>query len=373
MTPPAAHAQGDTRPAPIERVCANAVQVLWPPGAAQAVRLLAALPHARVIGGGTDLVPLARDGLAVLGPLVSVRDMGLAGIALHDRRLVIGAGATLAEVLQSPLVQREAPAVVQALQASASPQVRNAATVGGNLLQRTRCPYFRGSAPACNRRLAGSGCAAREGEQRHAALFGTSEHCVAAHASDLAVALLALDADVTITGALGERRIALEALYPATATPEREHTLADGELITSIVFDTGPAARASGYLKVRDRASFQFALVSLAHAMDRADGVLRRVRLAVGGVGARPWRLRDSEAVLEGRDDGPAAWRQAAAVAGQGALPLPGNAFKLDLLERCVAHVGDPAAPPGPGCDRHASECDQELRTLPFGATGETA
>jgi xanthine dehydrogenase YagS FAD-binding subunit len=318
----------------------SSMQVLRPADAAQAARLLATVPQARPIGGGTDLVPLARDGHDVLGPLVSVRAMGLDGIALRGGRIVIGAGATLAEVLRSPLMQREAPAVVQALQVSASPQVRNAATVGGNLLQRTRCPYFRGGAPACNRRVPGSGCASRAGEQRHAALFGTSAHCVAAHASDLAVALLALEADVSIMGPQGERCIALEALYPATAAPECEHTLAAGELITAVAFDTGPGARVSGYLKVRDRASFQFALVSLAHAVDRSDGELRRVRLAAGGVGTRPWRLRDSEVALEGRDDGPAAWRQAAAVAGQGARPLPGNAFKLELLQRCVAHAG---------------------------------
>lgn len=342
------------------------VQVLRPADAVQAARLLATVPQARLIGGGTDLVPLARDGLIRLGSLVSVRALGLDRIGLSDGRLQIGAGATLAEVLRSPLVQREAPAVVQALQASASPQVRNAATVGGNLLQRKRCPYFRGGAPACNRRVPGSGCAAREGEQRHAALFGTSTHCVAAHASDLAVALLALEADVSIVGPQGERRIALEALYPATATPEREHTLAAGELITAVEFDTGPAARASGYLKVRDRASFQFALVSLAHAVDRGNGVLRHVRLAAGGVGARPWRLRDSEAALQGRDDGPAAWRVAAAAAGQGAQPLPGNAFKLELLQRCVAHAGDAGAPAGPGCARAAPE---GVRTL--GSLGE--
>lgn len=324
----------------------SGMQVFRPEDAAQAAQLLATVPGARLIGGGTDLVPLARDGHEVLGPLVSVRAMGLDGIALRGGRIAIGAGATLAEVLRSPLIQREAPAVVQALQVSGSPQVRNAATVGGNLLQRTRCPYYRGGAPACNRRVPGSGCASRAGEQRHAALFGTSGQCVAAHASDLAVALLALEANVRIVGLQGERRIALEALYPATATPGREHTLAAGELIAAVEFDAGPAARASGYLKVRDRAAFQFALVSLAHSVERSDGMLRQVRLAAGGVGARPWRLRDSEAAMQGRDDGPAAWRQAAAVAGQGAQPLPGNAFKLDLLQRCIAHagaVGEPA------------------------------
>jgi xanthine dehydrogenase YagS FAD-binding subunit len=316
------------------------VQVLRPADAVQAARLLANVPQARLIGGGTDLVPLARDGLVRLEALVCVRALGLDRIGLIGGRVHIGAGATLAGVLRSPLVQHEAPAVVQALLASASPQVRNAATVGGNLLQHSRCPYFRGGAPACNRRVAGSGCASREGEQRHAALFGTSGHCVAAHASDLAVALLALEADVSIVGPQGERRIALEALYPPTATSGREHTLAAGELVAAVEFDTGPAARTSGYVKVRDRASFQFALVSLAHAVDRSGGVLRHVRLAAGGVGTRPWRLRDSEAALDGSDDGPAAWRHAAAVAAQGAKPLPGNAFKLELLRRCVTHAG---------------------------------
>ncbi len=138
--------------------------------------------------------------------------------------------------------------MVQALQASASPQVRNAATVGGNLLQRSRCPYFRGGAPACNRRAPGSGCAARDGEQRHAVLFGTSAQCIAAHASDLAVALLALDAQVAITGPQGERRVPLQALYPATASAEHEHTLAPGELVTAVEITPGPAARACGRL-----------------------------------------------------------------------------------------------------------------------------
>ena len=318
----------------------GALRVHRPADAAEASRLLATLPQARVVGGGTDLVPLARDGLEALQDLVSLHSIGLAEIAQRGDRLVIGAGATLAEVLASPLMQREAPALVQALQASASPQVRNAATVGGNLLQRSRCPYFRGGAPACNRRVSGSGCAAREGEQRHAALFGTSAQCIAAHASDLAVALLALDARVVLSGPQGERRVALEALYPARASAEREHTLAPGELVMAVDLPTGAAARASGYLKVRDRAAFQFALVSLAWAVTREGGRLRRVRLAAGGVGTRPWRLRDSEALLEGGADEACTWRRAAEASGQGAQPLPGNAFKLELLRRCVLQAG---------------------------------
>lgn len=322
----------------------SAVQVHRPGSTAEAVRLLAKLPQAGVIGGGTDLVPLARDGRIPLGPLVSLRSLGLGRIEQRGDRLLIGAGATLAEVAASPPVQREAPAVVQALRASASPQVRNAATVGGNLLQRSRCPYFRGGAPACNRRAAGSGCAARDaergGEQRQAALFGTSAQCIAAHASDLAVVLLALDAQVMVSGPQGERQVALEALYPAAASAEREHTLASDELVTAVQISTGAAVRASGYRKVRDRASFQFALVSLAWALDRGDGRLRQVRLAAGGVGTRPWRLRDSETALEGGADEAATWHRAAEAAGQGAQALPGNAFKLPLLRRCVLQAG---------------------------------
>jgi xanthine dehydrogenase YagS FAD-binding subunit len=342
-------------------VSGAAVQVHRPASTAEALRLLATLPQARVIGGGTDLVPLARDGLQPLGPLVSLRSLGLSRIEQCGDRLLIGAGATLAEVMVSPLVQREAPAVVQALRDSASPQVRNAATVAGNLLQRSRCPCFRGGAPACNRRVAGSGCAARGvdgggagsgggsgaggAEQRHAALFGTSVQCIAAHASDLAVALLALEAQVAVSGPQGERMLALEALYPATASAEREHMLAPGELVTAVRIPIGLAARMSGYRKVRDRASFQFALVSLAWAVDRDHGRLRRVRLAAGGVGTRPWRLRDSEAVLEGAADDASSWRRAAEVAGQGAQALPGNAFKLELLRRCVLHAGGGGEP----------------------------
>lgn len=318
----------------------GAVVVHRPETAAQALALVRAQPAARWIGGGTELVPLSRDGVLALGTLVSVRALRLDHIDRQPGRLVIGAGATMAEVARSPLVRQEAPALAQALLDSASAQVRNVATLGGNLLQRTRCPYFRGGAPACNRLVPGSGCAVLQGHQRQAALFGAGEHCVATHASDLAVALLALDAQVQVVGPHGERLLPLQALYPETATPGREHTLADGELVAEVHLRTAGAARASAYLKLRDRASFQFALVSLAVAVDVAGGVIRSARLAAGGVGSRPWRLRASEDALLGRDDGPAAWRDAAAAAVQGAQPLPGNAFKLDLLQRCVLHAG---------------------------------
>ncbi|HSW08569.1 FAD binding domain-containing protein, partial [Aquabacterium sp.] len=238
----------------------SALQIHRPGSVEQAVALLGELPQARMVGGGTELVALTRSGLMAHGPWLTMRSLGLASIGVQAGQLVLGAGATMAAVARSALVQHEAPALVQALLASASPQVRNVATLGGNLLQRTRCPYYRGQAPACNKLRPGSGCAVRSGDQRQAALFGTSAQCVASHASDLAVALLALDAELVLQGPHGERRIGIEALHPEpTLAADHEHTLQAGELISAITLPLSTAARASAYLKLRDRASFQFA------------------------------------------------------------------------------------------------------------------
>jgi xanthine dehydrogenase YagS FAD-binding subunit len=246
----------------------------------------------------------------------------------------------MADVARSALVLAQAPSLAQALLASASPQVRNVATLGGNLLQRTRCPYYRGQASACNKAHPGSGCAMLTGDQRHAAVFGVSPHCRATQASDLAVALLTLDAQLVVQGPNAQRRIGVDALYPTlTADAQLEHTLGHDELITAIELPLSDAARTSTYLKVRDRASFQFALVSLAVALQTTDGVVSSARLAAGGVGTRPWRLHASEDVLIGQTAGPETWRAAALAATHGAEALPGNAFKLELLQRCVAHT----------------------------------
>jgi xanthine dehydrogenase YagS FAD-binding subunit len=296
-------------------------------------------PGAQPVGGGTELVPLLRSHLRAPSALWTMRSLHLDEVALRDGHLLLGAGARMAEVARSPLVQREAPAVVQALLASASPQVRNVATLGGNLMQRTRCAYFRGHAPVCNKVTAGSGCAVHSGDQRHAAIFGTSAHCVATHASDLAVALLALDATVRVHGPRGERMVPLELLHTEPAVDaNQEHTLAPGEFITTIVLPCTPAARQSHYLKVRDRASFQFALVSVAVALHCTEGRVTHARLAAGGVGTRPWRLRASEAALVDQPPTDDTWQAAATAATHGAEPLPGNAYKLDLLQRCVQH-----------------------------------
>ncbi len=304
-----------------------------PARVAEAAALLRDEPQARLVGGGTDLVALWRSGLMPQGPLVTVRSLALDGMVLRDGHLMLGAGVRMAEAARSPLVLQHAPAVAQALLASASPQVRNMATLGGNLLQQTRCSYFRGRDPACHKLVPGSGCAARSGEQRHAAIFGASGPCCATHASDLAVALQALDAVLLVQGAAGERRMPPQALYGAGG-----HTLAAGEMITAIELPCTEAARRSLYIKVRDRASFQFAVVSLAVALECVDGQVVHARMAAGGVGAVPWRLQRSEAALIGQPAVAPTWQAAALASTEGAEPLPGNHFKLELLQRCVAH-----------------------------------
>ncbi|MBI5258140.1 MAG: molybdopterin-dependent oxidoreductase [Burkholderiales bacterium] len=346
-----------------------APDVIHPAGLQEALALLRTQPRARVVGGGIEWVSLLRSGVPPPGPLVSVRPLGLDGIVLQQGRLRLGAGTRMAEAARSPLVQQQAPAVAQALAASASPQVRNMATLAGNLLQATRCAYFRGEEPACHRRQPGSGCAVRSGEQRQAAVFGTGGPCCATHASDLAVALLALDAQLLLQSAAGERRLALADLYQEPGTqdatvPLTEHTLAPGELITAIELPCTRAAGGSLYTKVRDRASFQFAVVSLAVALEVQDGRITQARLAAGGVGTVPWRLQASEAALVGQPFGAAAWEAAASAATQGAAPLPGNAFKLDLLRRCVVHTLQRAATHA-GCTRMNStrwEADAKVR-----------
>jgi xanthine dehydrogenase YagS FAD-binding subunit len=232
--------------------------------------------------------------------------------------------------------------------ASASAQVRNMASIGGNLLQRTRCTYFRDPAMPCNKRAPGTGCSALEGDNRLHAIFGGSEHCVATHPSDLAVALVALDAVVLVQGPAGGRRIPIRDFHrlPGDA-PERDTVLEPGELILAVEVPASAAARSSHYLKLRDRASFEFALVSVAAGLDVDDGAIHEARLAAGGVGTKPWRLRTVEEALLGRPATPETYQAAAERAVEGARPLAMNAFKIELLRRAVrralATAGDMA------------------------------
>jgi len=290
------------------------------------------------LAGGTDLLQLWKSGAIAPDGVIDISRLPLADVEFVDDHLALGALASLSDVATHPDVTHNHPLIAEAILASASGQIRNMATVGGNLLQRTRCPYFRAAGHACNKRKPNSGCGALLGENRQAALFGASTSCVATHPSDLAVALAALDAEVEVFGAQGQRRIPLLALYrlPEEA-PERDTILAAGEIITAIhVPDAFRFAPRSTYLKVRDRASFEFAVLSVAAALHMQNGLIVEARLAAGGVASLPWRLRRSEAALVGRAADASAIGEAADLAVSDAQPLAHNGFKIELLRNAV-------------------------------------
>ncbi len=300
--------------------------------------LAAARSHgAKFIAGGTDLMQLLKDNIEVPTELVDLERVGLSSIQADASELRLGAMARMSDAAVHPDVRAGWPAIVQALEASASPQVRNMGTIGGNLLQRTRCGYFRDTGFACNKREPGSGCPAIAGENRLMAILGGSDHCIATHPSDLAVALTALDAMVTLHGINGERRVPIADFYRLPAdTPHIETILQPGEMITAVTVRASGAARNSHYLKLRDRASFEFALVSVAVGLDQRDGVIEHALLAAGGVGTRPWRLPQVEAALRGKALEDAVFGDASSIAAGGASPAQQNGFKRILLQRAV-------------------------------------
>ena len=300
---------------------------------------------AEYIAGGTDMVQLLQEYVRRPERLVSLAGLLDNRIELGPDGLRLGAAATMADVAAHPSVVEQFPVISEALLNSASPQVRNQATMGGNLLQRTRCPYFRDVGYAgCNKRSPGSGCAAIGGENRWHAVLGTSESCIATHASDLAVALVALDAAVEVRGASAQRTVPLDDLYRLPAgTPHIETVLQPGEVIAAITVPSSPAARRSHYLKVRDRASFEFAVVSAAVALEMDRARIRQARVALGGVGTKPWRLPRVEAALAGASLDPAALRRAAALAAQGARGRGHNDFKIELMQRAIVRAAETA------------------------------
>src|SRR5438477_7558867 len=291
---------------------------------------------AEYIAGGTDMVQLLQENVRRPERLVSLSGLLDNRIDIDQQGLRIGAAATMAEVASHPAVAAQFPVISEALLNSASPQVRNQATMGGNLLQRTRCPYFRDVGySACNKRAPGSGCAAIGGENRWHAVLGTSENCIAAHASDLAVALVALDAVVEVRGANGQRTEPLIDFYRLPgATPHIETVLEPGEVIAAITVPASAVARRSHYLKVRDRASFEFAVVSAAVALDMHGARIRRAHIALGGVGTKPWRVPRVEAALASANFEHAALRAAAALAAEGARGRGANDCKIALMQR---------------------------------------
>jgi xanthine dehydrogenase YagS FAD-binding subunit len=300
---------------------------------------------AEYIAGGTDMVQLLQENVRRPDRLVSLAGLLDDHIEVGPQGVRLGAAATMAEVAAHPEVAGQYPVIAEALLNSASPQVRNQATMGGNLLQRTRCPYFRDLGyDACNKRNPGSGCAAIGGENRWHAVLGTSEDCIAVNPSDLAVALVALDAAVEVAGTGGQRTVQLADFHclPGT-TPHIETVLEPGEVITAISVPANPAARRSHYLKVRDRASFEFAVVSGAVALDMDGGRVRQARVALGGVGTKPWRVPRVEAALAGASLEPAALRRAAALAAEGAQGHGHNDFKIELMQRVIVRAVETA------------------------------
>jgi xanthine dehydrogenase YagS FAD-binding subunit len=276
---------------------------------------------------------------AVIAPrsLIDINALPFSGVQIEEGVARIGALTRLSDVADDAGIQRHFPLLAQALLETASPQVRNMATVGGNLLQRTRCLYFRDATVPCNKRQPGSGCPAQDGLNRINAIFGGSEHCIAAYPGDMAAALIALDADIVVQNPQGERRIRLADLYRLPGdTPQLETTLAPGELITAVLLPPNDAAGHSHYLKLRDRASFEWALVSVAVALDMDATRVQKARIVAGGVGTKPWRLVQVEDALKGRSLTPDKARQAGDLSGDGAAPRAGNAFKVPMLKRAV-------------------------------------
>lgn len=299
--------------------------------------LRAAQAGARYIAGGTTLIDLMREEVERPQSLVDINRLPLNYIRFEGDELVVGALARMSDVAAHAEVRKRQPLIPESLEQGASPQLRNMASVGGNLLQRVRCPYFRMLDAPCNKRQPGSGCAAIGGLNAGLAIFGTSAHCAATHPSDLAVALVALDATVRVVGREGERRFPVEALYRLPGdTPHLEHTLRPGELIVEIRVPGGPHATRARYLKVRDRASYEFAVVSAGVALQVENGTVRAARIACGGVGTMPWRMRAVEAALVGQRADRAAFERAARVATNGAKALEHNHYKVDLLPRTI-------------------------------------
>jgi len=296
---------------------------------------------ARYLGGGTNLVDLMKSGVEEPTRLVDVRQLPLDGVrAAPDGGLVIGATTTNSDAAAHPAVRRRFPALTQAILAGASGQLRNMATVGGNLLQRTRCGYFADPVQPCNKRVPGSGCAAIAGVHHNHAVLGHSPHCVATHPSDMAVALAAFDAVVHYQTLAGAGEIPLSRFYlPTGDRPDRETALPPGALITAVALPGSVAGPRSRYRKVRERASYAFATVSVAATLDVRDGVVRDVRIALGGVASRPWRARSAEAVLRGGRPTADRFRSAAEAELDAAVPLRDNGYKVTLARNLIEAV----------------------------------
>jgi xanthine dehydrogenase YagS FAD-binding subunit len=305
----------------------------------EAIATVSGDPGASYLAGGTTEVDLLlKDGVLSLERLVDITRLPLRDITHGEESIRVGALTTMEELAADPVVVERLPFVREALLLGASTQLRNMATIGGNLLQRTRCRYFRDpSVQACNKRRPGTGCAAIASVARMHAILGTSEHCIALHASDVCVPLVALEAVVHTRGPKGERSIALTKFYLEPGErPDVENVLEHGELITAVEVPLLPASARSGYLKVRDRVSYEFALTSAGVALVVEDDAIRWARVALGGVGTIPLRARGAEEILSGARADAETFRAAAEAALEGAWTVPGTAFKVELAKRTL-------------------------------------
>ena len=295
----------------------------------------------RFMGGGTTLIDLMKLNVETPDRVLDINRLPLDKIeVMPDGGLKIGATARNSDLAYHAKVQKDYSVLSQAILQGASAQIRNMATVAGNLLQRTRCVYFRDTAMACNKREPGTGCPAITGHNRTLAIFGASEHCVATNPSDMCIALAALEATVHIQGPKGTRAVAFGDFHVLPGnTPQRETVLEPGDLITHVTLPPPIAGSKQHYLKLRDRASYEFALASAAVVLTIAGGKITRARIALGGVGTKPWRSPEAEAALTGKAANDATFRQAAEAALQGAKPQSENKFKIELAKRCIAYA----------------------------------
>jgi xanthine dehydrogenase YagS FAD-binding subunit len=315
----------------------------WQPAASahEAVRAVASHRTAMFLAGGTTLVDLMKSEVLTPDRVVAIQPLGMTEIVVRDDAILVGANVTNSQLAWHSAVRQSFPVLSEAILSGATTQLRNMATVAGNILQRTRCPYFRDVHAACNRRHPGGGCDAMEGFNRGHAVLGGSAHCIATHPSDMCVAMIMLDAEVhTLKPDGATRALPFADIHQLPGdTPHVEVTLEHGELITHVVVPRRAIAQRSHYLKVRDRASYEFALASAAVALDLDGDTIRAARLALGGVATRPWRAPDAERLLVGRRADAVAFRDAAEAALTGAVGRRHNQFKIELAKRTIVRA----------------------------------
>ncbi len=306
----------------------------------QAISVIESARDAKFVAGGTTMLDLMK--LYVENPtqLIDVNSLPLSGIETTQSGVKIGALARMSEVAEAEIIRDRFPCISEALLASASPQLRNMASLGGNLMQRTRCSYFRDPVFPCNKRQPDSGCPAFAGENRMHAILGTSDFCCCTHASDLAVALIALDAVIYLRGKKGDRSIPIAQFYLLPGnTPARETVIESGELIVAVEVPDAPHARNSHYLKIRDRASYEFALVSVAVGLEIKQNIIQSARVALGGVASIPWRAFEVEEMLQGKSISEETFSAAAEIALKEAKPQTHNEFKIELAKRALVRA----------------------------------